>query len=82
MQDKIKIRQLVVRLKNNSITQIDDEFNSNIGDAAIDVLKGGKINHILGIKLKTIMNLVLKSKLILKIVINPVNSKIIKKNTG
>ena len=79
--EKIKPSHPVLQPKPAEI-DLETEIDRNLAEAAIDVLKDPKINNILGIDVKSIMNSIQKSIHYPKNVINPSKVKNIKKDAG
>lgn len=71
LQDKMNIKEPISHLRHHKTNQLDSEIDRNVAEAAIDVLRDPKINHILGIDVKSIMNSIQRSIKSPKNVVNP-----------
>ena len=61
LQDKMKVKEPIIKAKPHTLKQIDEEIDRNLAEAAVDILKDPKITRILGIDIKSVVNSVQKS---------------------
>lgn len=61
LQDKMKVKEPIIKAKPHALKQIDDEIDRNLAEAAVDILKDPKITRILGIDIKSVQEKMKKS---------------------